>query len=139
MITIVSKIEGYRRCGIQHSARPEEYPDNHFAPEELAILLDTPVLQVKVTEPVEVQTGAADPERESEAQPVATEPEQATQAPQAAEEPASEIIGNLTPEQLEKKTVAELKEMAATMGLTVPAKATKKELIGLIAPGQQPE
>lgn len=55
MITIKSKREGFRRCGMAHSVAPVSCPDDRFSAEELAILQAEPMLNVSVS-------GAADPE-----------------------------------------------------------------------------
>jgi hypothetical protein len=48
MIRITSKVDGYRRCGVLHPARPTEYPDDRFSAEELAVLQADPLLTVEV-------------------------------------------------------------------------------------------
>lgn len=50
MITITSKKDGFRRCGIAHSAAPVEYPDDRFSPDELAALQNEPMLVVTVAD-----------------------------------------------------------------------------------------
>ena len=50
MITIISKKEGFRRCGIAHSTAPTTYPDDKFTKEELAALQDEPMLTVVFSE-----------------------------------------------------------------------------------------
>jgi len=115
MIKITSAIDGYRRCGVTHPAAPTEYPDEVFTEEQLEVLKNTPVLQVEVSDP--------------EAPPV---------PPVAPDQGAQENDDPQTGDNnLDKMTVAELKEMAEKMGLTVPAKAAKKELIELIRQGTQ--
>ena len=49
MISITSKIDGFRRCGIAHSRTATEYPDGKFSKEELAILQAEPNLVVTVS------------------------------------------------------------------------------------------
>lgn len=46
MIRIVSKREGFRRCGVPHSATPTEYPNDRFNEAELAVLEADPMLVV---------------------------------------------------------------------------------------------
>ncbi|MFH2011684.1 MAG: HI1506-related protein [Pseudomonadota bacterium] len=46
MIRIVSKKEGFRRCGIAHRAKPTEYPNDRFSKKELAKLKADPMLIV---------------------------------------------------------------------------------------------
>ena len=46
-ITIKSKREGFRRCGIPHSASEIAYPDDRFTPDEIAILEAEPMLTVE--------------------------------------------------------------------------------------------
>jgi len=46
MIIITSKQEGFRRCGVAHPTTATEYQDGHWSPEDLAILLDEPMLIV---------------------------------------------------------------------------------------------
>ena len=50
MIKIQAKRGGFRRCGVAHSLEPVEYADDHFSPEELAILKAEPSLVVTVTD-----------------------------------------------------------------------------------------
>ena len=47
MIRITAKKEGFRRCGIAHSAQPTEYGDNQFNEEQLARLKAEPMLVVE--------------------------------------------------------------------------------------------
>jgi hypothetical protein len=47
-VTIRSKQDGFRRCGIAHSKDLVEYKDGHFSDEELEILQDDPMLIVEV-------------------------------------------------------------------------------------------
>ena len=46
MIRIASKKEGFRRCGIAHSAKPTEYPNDRFTKKDLAALKADPTLIV---------------------------------------------------------------------------------------------
>ena len=46
-INIKSKREGFRRCGIPHSASEIAYPDDRFTPDEIAILQAEPMLTVE--------------------------------------------------------------------------------------------
>jgi hypothetical protein len=48
MIRIRSLKDGFRRCGIAHSAQPVEYPDEQFTADELEQLLTEPMLTVLV-------------------------------------------------------------------------------------------
>lgn len=48
MIIITAKKDGFRRCGLAHSARPVEYPDEAFSPEQLAELQAEPMLVVEL-------------------------------------------------------------------------------------------
>jgi len=45
-IQIVSKKDGFRRCGIPHPSSPTIYPDDRFNDEELKILKNEPMLVV---------------------------------------------------------------------------------------------
>lgn len=47
MIRITSKRDGFRRCGIEHPARPTCYPDGFFTAEQLARLKAEPMLVVE--------------------------------------------------------------------------------------------
>jgi Mu-like prophage FluMu N-terminal domain len=49
MITITSKKDGFRRCGIAHPATAIEYPDKQFSKKELEILEKESMLTVVVT------------------------------------------------------------------------------------------
>lgn len=46
MIRIISKVDGFRRGGIEHSALPTEYPEGTFTREQLAVLRAEPMLLV---------------------------------------------------------------------------------------------
>lgn len=46
MIRIISKKEGFRRCGVAHSETPTDYDDDHFTEEELERLNKEPMLIV---------------------------------------------------------------------------------------------
>lgn len=45
-IQIVSKKDGFRRCGIPHPSSPTTYADDRFTKEELEILKNEPMLIV---------------------------------------------------------------------------------------------
>ncbi len=53
-IQIISKKNGFRRCGIAHSTKAVIYPDDRFTADELEILNDEPMLIV-----TEVEGGGA--------------------------------------------------------------------------------
>jgi len=46
-MVITSKVNGYRRCGVQHPARPTEHPDDRFSEEQMAVLKTDPILTVR--------------------------------------------------------------------------------------------
>ncbi len=45
-IKIVSKRNGFRRCGVEHLDKPVIYPDDRFTEEELEVLKAEPMLVV---------------------------------------------------------------------------------------------
>jgi len=47
MIRITSKIDGFRRAGVAHSATPTDYPNDFFKPGQLAALEAEPNLVVQ--------------------------------------------------------------------------------------------
>lgn len=49
MITIRSKQEGFRRCGIAHTSEPKEYQNSKFTKAQLLALQNEPKLIVTVT------------------------------------------------------------------------------------------
>ena len=53
-IQITARREGFRRCGIAHSAKATTYEDGHFTPKQLAELENDPQLVV-----VRITAGAA--------------------------------------------------------------------------------
>jgi len=105
MLCITSKVDGYRRCGVLHPARRTEYEDDKFTAQELAVLQADPLLTVEAmkAEPIE-----------------------------PPEEPANQV-GHLDREFLESMSVAKLRRLATDMELDLPDKATKKQLVELIA------
>jgi hypothetical protein len=48
MIIITAKKDGFRRCGVAHSAKPVEHLDDAFTPEQLAELQADPMLVVEI-------------------------------------------------------------------------------------------
>ncbi len=48
MIRIRSSKEGFRRCGIAHSKKPVDYPNDKFTEEQLKALNAEPMLFVEV-------------------------------------------------------------------------------------------
>lgn len=50
MIRIRSRKEGFRRCGVVHSADWVEYPVDRFSVEEIERLRAEPMLQVEVVD-----------------------------------------------------------------------------------------
>ncbi|PLX49121.1 MAG: hypothetical protein C0613_08340 [Desulfobulbaceae bacterium] len=62
MITIQSKREGFRRCGVAHSKTRTEYEDGYWSDEDLQRLKDEPMLVVaEVSEGGGGNTDQADP------------------------------------------------------------------------------
>lgn len=49
MVTITSKKDGFRRCGVAHAATATEYQDGAFTKQELAELQAEPLLTVVVS------------------------------------------------------------------------------------------
>ncbi|MCW2480490.1 HI1506-related protein [Candidatus Symbiopectobacterium sp. NZEC135] len=45
-IQITARTDGFRRCGMAHSAKTQTYPDDHFTAAELAVLEGEPQLIV---------------------------------------------------------------------------------------------
>jgi hypothetical protein len=110
-VIITSKRDGFRRCGIEHPAKPVEYPDDRFTEEQLKKLKAEPMLIVQVV----------DGQNQKE---------------QKQEKPGEQekfIEGNLDPEQLETMKMDDLRQLAGEMQLEVPSKITKKELVELIS------
>ena len=59
MISITSKREGFRRCGVAHTKKPVEYPDNKFSEKEITIMEADPMLVVKYADdPMIAKTSA---------------------------------------------------------------------------------
>lgn len=56
MIRIVAKRDGFRRCGVRHSASGADHPTDQFSKDEMKILLAEPML---VVHEVEVPDGKA--------------------------------------------------------------------------------
>lgn len=54
MIKIISKKDGFRRCGVAHTEAPTEYPDDAFSDDQLEILMGEPMLVVEVVGDVSV-------------------------------------------------------------------------------------
>lgn len=52
MIIITAKKDGFRRCGVSHSAKPVEHQDDAFTPEQLAELQADPMLVVELVKAV---------------------------------------------------------------------------------------
>ena len=47
MIRIISKKDGFRRCGVAHPETPTDYDDGHFSKKELERLKNEPMLIVQ--------------------------------------------------------------------------------------------
>lgn len=62
MISISSKHDGFRRCGIAHSAAPTDYPDDRFTSEELEQLQAEPMLVVESQGPGNRDRGQGKPD-----------------------------------------------------------------------------
>jgi len=48
IVRITARQDGFYRCGIQHSAKPTEYPADQFTEEQIEILKAEPMLIVQV-------------------------------------------------------------------------------------------
>jgi len=73
MITIKSKRDGRRRCGIAHTKVPVEYPDDRFTAEEMKRLQADKVLVVSIVadrDPYDEMTKAQILEKIANFQPV---------------------------------------------------------------------
>jgi hypothetical protein len=46
-LKIISKKDGFRRCGVAHPAAPVIHPDGTFTPDQIAILKAEPMLIVE--------------------------------------------------------------------------------------------
>ena len=66
MIRITSKKDGFRRCGVVHSATPMIYPDDHFKKKDLKILQEEPMLFVEQISVQEAKKAGWKPEDEDE-------------------------------------------------------------------------
>lgn len=45
-VQITARVDGFRRCGMAHSAKTQTYPDDHFTAAQLAVLENEPQLIV---------------------------------------------------------------------------------------------
>lgn len=50
MIRIISKQDGFRRCGVSHPSTAVDHPDDKFTDEELEILDREPMLAVSLVD-----------------------------------------------------------------------------------------
>ena len=50
MIRILSRVDGFRRCGVAHSKAATEYADDRFSKAELKELQAEPMLTVEIVE-----------------------------------------------------------------------------------------
>lgn len=96
MIRIKSKRDGFRRCGVAHSAAAKDHPAGRFTKAELAILQAEPMLEVE-------------------------------EIPDAD----GGVIAE-TPGDLEKMTVAQLKELLGRLEIEIPDGAKKIDLVELV-------
>jgi hypothetical protein len=71
MIIIKAKRDGFRRCGVAHSAKATEYQDDAFTSEQLAVLQAEPMLHVKVID--ELDDDGAEPDDDKPAEPAKAE------------------------------------------------------------------
>lgn len=61
MITITSKTDGFRRCGVAHSAAATQHPNDRFTKEQLETLINEPELIVTVNDGGAAQVGSSEP------------------------------------------------------------------------------
>jgi hypothetical protein len=74
MIIITAKKDGFRRCGVAHSAKRVEYPADAFSPEQLAELQAEPMLVVELVIDAPKDPGQTAPlDAEIVAEPVVAE------------------------------------------------------------------
>ena len=59
VIEITARREGFRRCGVAHSATTKEWPADAFTPEQLAVLKADPMLIVVERDKASGQNDAA--------------------------------------------------------------------------------
>ncbi|EOG8346028.1 HI1506-related protein [Salmonella enterica subsp. enterica serovar Montevideo] len=59
VIEITARREGFRRCGVAHSATTKEWPADAFTPEQLAVLKADPMLIVVERDKTSGQNDAA--------------------------------------------------------------------------------
>lgn len=71
-VLIQARRDGFRRCGVSHSAERTEYPDGHWSDADLAILKAEPQLMVvEVPSTTTADAATDDPENPT---PVAADP-----------------------------------------------------------------
>ncbi|MBN3254293.1 hypothetical protein H5A33_06590 [Pectobacterium brasiliense] len=59
-VQITARSEGFRRCGMAHSATTQTYPDDHFSAAQLAVLENEPqLIVVRVSGDAEKSDGTA--------------------------------------------------------------------------------
>lgn len=109
--------EGFRRCGIAHSEAPTWYGEKAFSQAQWAVLRAEPMLKVTPVSPV------ADDDTEAE-------PESAELEAESEEDRARRILS--------ATRVPQLKKELTRMGVDIPARANKADLVALILASTAP-
>jgi len=86
MIIITAKKDGFRRCGMAHSAKPVQHNDDAFSPEQLKQLQAEPMLVVELVADEPKEPGQIGPLKED----VDVDPAVAEAESQCPEEPMAE-------------------------------------------------
>jgi len=148
-IKIISKRDGFRRCGIPHSSSPTVYPDDRFTKEELVRLKDEPMLiVVDVEDKPDSEEEPEDKEKDNEGKenPDDEEPPKKPEpaAPRVLQEglpPLGQKFGKQNKEtpggkskDFSEMSYAELRVLAKAKG--VNAFGTRKALIARIKKGK---
>lgn len=59
-VQITARVDGFRRCGMAHSAKTQTYPDDHFTTAQLTVLENEPqLIVVRVSGDAEKSDGTA--------------------------------------------------------------------------------
>ena len=121
-IDIKSRRDGFRRCGVAHSATPTWYAETAFSQEQWAQLKAEPMLVITHVPPAMMADCKLD-------EPVVSEDAE-TVPEEAEEDQARQIFAATRP--------AKLKRDLDRMGVEYPKKATKQELVDLLMANTAP-
>ncbi len=125
MVIIKSKTDGFRRCGVAHSAEGRKFPDGFFTDEQLEQLEADPEISVTLEEAVPAKLELDNGNGDEPADDAAAETDEAAEGAEAAAvEPEAEEMSDLA------AAAGKAIEAGNTIGSGAPSVEAMEDILG---------